>query len=94
MSVFVKDPAARLDYAIDWSALAGPTGLAQSGWSVEPQDAPGAALVVAVAAWSGARAAATLEGGVAGRVYRVTNRVVLGDGRSDARTLAVRVDAR
>jgi hypothetical protein len=89
MSVFVKDPAARLDYAIDWSAVAGSGGLAQSSWVVEPEG-----LVVAVAAWSGARSAATLEGGVAGRVYRVTNQVTLGDGRVDARTLAVRVDAR
>jgi hypothetical protein len=94
MSIFVKDPAASIDHAIDWDAgyLTG-RGIAASLWSVLPSagDAP---LMLANPRVVGGRTAVTLSGGVAGRVYRVTNRVTLSDGSSDERTLAVRVEER
>lgn len=36
MGIFLKDPAAALDYAIDWAAIAGAAGVSASSWSVEP----------------------------------------------------------
>ncbi len=94
MSIFVKDPAASIDHAVDWDAgyLAG-RGIAASLWSVLPTEGE-APLVLANPRLVDGRTAITLSGGAAGRLYRVTNRVTLTDGSSDERTLAVRVEER
>ena len=41
MSVYAKDPAGRLDYAIDWSLAGAGRPVAASAWSVTPDDADG-----------------------------------------------------
>ncbi len=92
MGIFLKDPAAALDYAIDWAAIAGAAGLSASDWAVEPAHDEG--LTVVAEAVSGARCAATVEGGRPGIVYRLTNQVSWSDGRRDARSLDVRVERR
>ncbi len=91
MGSYLKDPRATVDYSVDWAAgyLDGNTVTA-SAWSVAPE---GGVAVVADAT-SATRTAATLEGGLAGRVYRVTNHVTLSDGRQDSRSLTVRIEAR
>lgn len=91
--MFLKDPAARLDYGIDWSEQL-PTGVAivASSWVVDP-DEPGGVRVVAHRR-EGATCVAWLEGGTAGRAYRVVNRVELSDGAVDERSLVVRVEQR
>lgn len=93
MAIFLKDPAAVIDYAVDWSAgyLAGQT-ISDSSWSVLPADAGG--VVVTASRFETGRAIATLAGGVRGMVYRITNRVTFSDGRSDERALALRVEDR
>jgi hypothetical protein len=93
MAIFLKDPAATIDYAVDWQAayLAGQS-IAASNWRVVPDEPDG--IVVAVAVEAGGRCVATLVGGRRGHVYRVTNRVTLADGRSDERSLDVRVEDR
>ena len=93
MAIFLKDPAASIDYAIDWAAgyLEGQT-IAASTWAVRPED-PGAVLVTAVST-APTRTSATLAGGERGKLYRITNTVTLSDGRSDERTLDVRVEDR
>jgi hypothetical protein len=93
VAIFLKDPAAVIDYAVDWQSayLAGQT-INQSSWSVVPDDPGG--LVVAVAALADGRSVATLAGGQRGCVYRLTNRVTFSDGRSDERSLDVRVEDR
>ncbi|MEY2882601.1 MAG: hypothetical protein RL490_325 [Pseudomonadota bacterium] len=93
MSIFLKDPAATIDYAVDWSAgyLAG-QALAAADWLVAPVEAGG--ITLAASRFEPGRAVATLVGGIAGRVYRITNRVTFSDGRSDDRTLVVRVEER
>lgn len=102
MTIFAKDPAATIDYAIDWAALylggEPPTGpdpgvsITASAWAVSPADA--GAISVEGAAILAGRTVATLAGGVAGRVYHVTNSVTFSDSRNDERTLVVRVEAR
>lgn len=92
MSVFLKDPAATLDYRVDWTAIAGDAAIATSDWAVEPADSGGLGIVAE--AIGGRRCAVTLTGGRGGIVYRVTNAIMLDDGRRDARVLAVRVEAR
>ena len=90
MGMFLKDPAARLDYAVDWSAnTLGTATIAGSTWDVEP-----AGLTVSAEVASGTRTGATLDGGIPGLVYRVVNRIALSDGRSDDRALVVRIEAR
>ena len=93
MSLYLKDPGARVDYLVDWgAAFLGEAKVAASSWMVEPSEAGGVAVVSA--ARIERTTAATLEGGIAGRVYRVTNRIRLSDGRREERMLTIRVDAR
>lgn len=90
MGMFLKDPAARLDYAVDWSAtLLGGTTIAASDWQVEPAGATVGATML-----SPTRTGAVIEGGVPGMVHRITNRITLSDGRSDDRSLVIRIEAR
>lgn len=93
MGFYLKDPGARIDYTVDWAAgyLAGDT-IAASAWIVVPEEAGGIAVDGTTS--EAARASATLEGGVPGHVYRVTNRVTLTSGRIEERTLSIRVDER
>ena len=93
-TTFVHDPAAVLDYAIDWSqwlqngetitsatwADSVPAGLEQA--TGKPPSIDGATTVV----W--------LTGGTAGTLYTVTAHVVTSMGREDDRTFAVRVQER
>lgn len=93
MAMVVKDPDARIDYEFDWAA-AYPDGQAvvASGWAVAPDRDDG--IKVAAAAHDLTRATVTLTGGVAGHVYRVTNRVTLSDGQIDERSMTVRAEER
>lgn len=93
MTNYLKDPASAVDYSVDWGAgyLDAQT-VAASGWSVAPVHDGG--IVVAAEALAGRRTAATLEGGLPGRVYRVANHVTLSDGRTDTRALTIRIEAR
>lgn len=93
MSYYLKDPGAAIDYRIDWSAgyLAGQT-IAESRWSVTPAEEGG--LLASSGEEGPGQTTATLSGGVAGHVYRVTNRIMLTDGRADERTLTLRVEER
>ena len=90
MAIFLKDPAAVVDYAIDWAGgyLDGRT-IAASQWHIEP-----AGVAIAGTVIEPQRTVATLAGGIAGNVHRITNSVTLSDGRSDERTLVVRVENR
>ena len=93
MGIFLKDPAARLDYAVDWSSsyLNGAT-ITASDWHVDPAEASGIAVSATLTA--PARTGATLDGGISGHVYRIANQITLNDGRRDERTLSVRVETR
>jgi len=92
MGVYLKDPQARLDYAIDWSENLSGATVAESRWAVEPEE-PGGVRASASLREDG-RTAVTLEGGIVGRVYRVANTITRSDGRTDARSLLIRAEAR
>lgn len=93
MSLFLKDPGAALDYAMDWSAALAPgVALASAQWTIEPGAAGG--LTGADERIEGARAVLRLSGGVAGQVYRATCRAGFTDGSHDERTLLIRVEDR
>lgn len=85
---FIKDPSAVLDYAFDWSAWLGGdtitshTVTASSGITVVSSSA----TTTAVTAW--------LSGGTAGQAYMVTNRIETAAGRTDERSIMIRVQER
>ncbi len=93
MTIFLKDPAAVLDYSIDWAAgyLAGQS-ITASVWSVAP-DEPGG-IVIGAQRTAGGQTFAGLQGGLRGHVYRIINRVGFSDGGQDERTVLVRVEDR
>jgi hypothetical protein len=91
--MFLKDPGGALDYSADWAALLAPgVTLVASGWAVAPDEAGG--LVAGAATHTATTATVRLSGGIAGRSYRVVNRVTLSDGNVDERSLVVRVEER
>ncbi|MCI4589850.1 hypothetical protein MOK15_07070 [Sphingobium sp. BYY-5] len=92
MSLFVKDPQARIDHAIDWSAYLAAQTLIASDWAVSPEEAGG--VIVEATAFEAQRSSARLSGGVVGRLYRLTNHVILSDGQVDERSVTIRVEER
>lgn len=94
MSFLLKDPQATVDYAVDWRAdyLDETDNLADSQWTVEP-DEPGGALI-AGHRFTLSEAQVTVGGGIAGRIYRLVNKVRTASGREDRRSIVIRVEAR
>ncbi len=80
-----KDPDAVLPYKIDWSAwLAGAT-ISTSSWIVP------SGLAKDSDSFTSTIATVVLSGGTAGETYRVTNRITTNDGRTDDRSISLRV---
>ncbi|NML09925.1 hypothetical protein HHL08_07135 [Sphingobium sp. AR-3-1] len=92
MNLYVKDPQARVDHAIDWSAYLAGQSLVASLWTVSPVETGG--LVAEAEAFQAQRSSVRLNGGVVGHVYRLTNRVTLSDGQVDERSVTMRVEER
>ena len=93
MTLILKDPGAALDYAVDWGAdyLDG-DAIAQSSWSVDPIEPGG--LTIASSFYDFQTATVSTSGGVAGRIYRLTNTVTLVSGQVDRRSLVIRAEQR
>lgn len=88
--LFMKDPSAVLDYAVDWT-----------GWLAEGETIGSfpvtvdAGLTVAQAATHSAGVVTVwLSGGTAGKTYTVTSRVTTNQGRTDDRSIRIRVEER
>ena len=93
MTLLLKDPDAALDYTIDWgSDYLGDDLLANSEWTVEPAEPDG----VAVVGDSFDALASTVKaaGGIPGRLYRLINQVTTASGRTDSRSIVLRVEQR
>ena len=93
MTLLLKDPEAALDYSVDWGAdyLSG-DALAESDWTVDPAEPGGVSIVSS--RFDLLTATAQVEGGIAGRLYRLTNHVVTVEGREDGRSIMLRVEKR
>jgi hypothetical protein len=92
MSLYLKDPQARIDHGIDWSAYLGGQSVSASAWFVAPDEAGG--VTVEASSFEPLRTSVRLSGGAVGRIYRVTNRVTLSDGQVDERSGLFRVEER
>ena len=87
---FTKDPDAVLDYSVDWSLWLAGDQIASSEWLLE-----GGALIEKVThSHTATKATVWLRGGQAGSTYLVTNRIVTVAGRTDDRSISVRVEDR
>mgnify|MGYP000101547224 CR=1 FL=1 len=83
---FVKDPDAVLDYGFDWSEwLATGETIATSVWVVTTGITKDSDL------HSDTETKVWLSGGTANGVYRARNRITTTEGRTDSRTIIVRV---
>jgi len=93
MSLLLKDPAAILDYAVDWAAeYLESDQILQSDWTIEPGEEGGAEIVANDVA--GGASIVKVGGGIAGHLYRLTNHVLLESGREDSRSIVLRVEQR
>lgn len=93
MRVFVKDPSARIDYMIDWGAgHLGHNIIQSSIWSVSPDQDEG--LSVIESSHNGRQSTASIEGGVIGKTYDVSNHIILDSGETDERSISFRVEKR
>lgn len=88
MSVQIKDPGTALNFALDWSAFLPGAETISSVTSVvtpagELADAPTKTSTTTIAA---------LSGGVRGRTYRVSHKIVMSDSNTAVRGFDVRVE--
>ena len=94
MTLLLKDPSAVLDYAIEWGVdyLDDDDILMESVWAVEPDETGGVEIVNSSL---GDRVSTVqASGGTAGRLYRLSNRVVTQSGPTDDRSIVLRVEKR
>ena len=84
--IFIKDPDAVLDYAVDWTDWLGVDTIASSTWTVPTG--------ITKTANSNTTKVATvwLSGGTASAEYSIVNKIVTAGGRTDERTLTIVVE--
>ena len=86
---YLKDPDAVLDYGFDWSDwLADGETISTSTWTIPTgltEDSE-TETTTATKVW--------LSGGTAGTDYTVSNKIVTSDGRTDERSMTIRVQER
>lgn len=87
---FIKDPDAVLDYSVDWTLWLGGDQIATSEWILEPDTG----LESAADTSTTTKSTVWLRGGVAGTTYLATNRIVTVGGRTDDRTISIKVQDR
>ena len=79
-----KDPGAKLDYAVDWTAqLQASETISTSTWTVPT------GLTKVSEAISGGKAIVWLSGGTVGVAYSVTNHIITNQSREDERTIPI-----
>lgn len=81
---FTKDPNAKLDYTIDWSAW-----LPDGDTIVSMTPTADAGITIDSSSNTVATSTVWLSGGVAGSSYDVTMHVVTNGGREDDRTITI-----
>lgn len=87
---FTKDPDAVLDYSVDWSAWLAGDQIATSTWLLEE----GAVIEQVSNTKTATKTTVWLRGGQKDMTYLVTNRIVTLGGRTDDRTITVKVEDR
>jgi hypothetical protein len=86
-----KDPDAVVDYGIDWEPWLASDTIATSVWALE---ADGAGLTIDSDDNDTTTATVWLSNGTAGRTGRVRNRITTAGGRTQDKTLSIRIRER
>lgn len=91
MQFMIKDPEAILDYSINWNAgyLQAGEIIGGSSWTISP-----AGMTQTSAGNTASVATITVSGGTAGQIYQLTNHITTSQGRTDERSITVRVEHR
>jgi hypothetical protein len=90
MKGFVKDPDAILDYGFDWGLWLGIDTIDTSTWIVESP----LTIVPASESFDDDTTLVYLSGGDVGSNYELTNRITTANGRTDDRTVQIKVRSR
>lgn len=86
---FIKDPAAVLDYSWDWSQWLQPSEtISTSTMTASP------GLTINSNSHTTTSTTVWVQGGTAGQPYTVTNEITTSAGRTDNRTISIRVQTR
>lgn len=85
-ATFTKDPNAVLDYQINWATWLGSDTIGTSTWTVPT------GITKVTDSNSTTVAIIWLSGGTAGTDYDLLNRIVTAGGRTEDRTITIRVE--
>jgi len=83
---FTKDPNAVLDYQIDWSTWLGTDTISSATWTVAT------GLTKTTDSKTTTTTTVWLSGGTVGTTYSVACRIVTAGGRTDDRTVQIKVE--
>lgn len=85
-AIFTKDPNAILDYQINWATWLGSDTIDTSTWTVPT------GITRTSATNTTTTATIWLSGGTSGTDYDLLNRIVTAGGRTEDRTITIRVE--
>jgi len=88
VKTFVKDPDARLDFAVDWTPFLGTDTLNTVEW-LDPTPETDPPLEVEDGGLDDNAHVAWVTGGKLNRAYRLTSRATTGDGRIQDETIII-----
>ena len=88
LNPYIKDPNATLDYIVNWLPYLGVDTISTSAWTIP------SGVTSPLQANSTTTATVWLSGGTVGTRYALTNRVTSAGGRTDDRTIYVKVKER
>ena len=102
MSLYIKDPDATLDFAFDWRGLTNGTTGAKTDWLAMDETISSYTITAATGitleteapyeqSESNGKVAFWLSGGTAGSWYTVACKITTNAGRTDERTMGIRV---
>lgn len=89
VKTYTKDPDAVLDYIFDWTDWLSPNEEITTSTMLVS-----AGLVIDTSSHGNYTATAWVSGGTAGRPYLLTNRITTNQGRTDDRSVTIRVTDR
>lgn len=85
---FVKDPQAKLDYGVDWSAWLAGDMITASTWATD------AGLSIEANSFTSTVTTVWVSGGTVGTSYKVTNHVTTQGGRENEYSIVIVVQQR
>ena len=85
MASFIKDPDASLDYELDWTLWLEGDTINSSSWAVPT------GITIDSDSFTNQTATVWLSGGTLHQKYEAVNRIITAGGRTDDRTITIRI---